>query len=201
MEVVLLRQGTEVLWWQSLLRCHHQTQAGLSVTPACVRQCEGKRGFTLRDACLLLNSYRHSHRFVGSLGTGILPLQFLSSLVCLPRQTTATPCVCLLPLPGLLVSSSPRMNPPFLKRRTKTDTDHSTCASWWKGERDLRWSQHACDWTFPSGGSAGACAVPFRRSCLSSPSAASVRASHDQGRDCPRLLIHSVTQHLYNIFN
>lgn len=54
----------------------------------------------------------------------MLPLPFLSSLVCLPRQATATPCVRLLLLPGLLVSSSPQMDLPFLERKAEIDTDH-----------------------------------------------------------------------------
>lgn len=70
----------------------------------------------------MLNSHRHT--LVGPLRTGMLPLPFLSSLVYVPRQATATPCVCLLLLPGLLVSSSPRMDSPFLERKVETDTNH-----------------------------------------------------------------------------
>lgn len=86
--------------------------------------CREKSGLTLWDPCPLLISHRYTHRLVGPPNTGMPPLPFLSSLACLPRLATATPCVCLLLPPGLLVSSSPWMGPHFLERKAEIDTDH-----------------------------------------------------------------------------
>jgi len=88
------------------------------------RKCEGKTGFTLWDPCLLLNSHRCTHRLVGPFRMGMLHLPFLSSLLCVRGRATAALCACLSLLPGLLVSPSPWIDPPFLERKTETDTGH-----------------------------------------------------------------------------
>lgn len=87
---------------------------------------------------LFLNSHRHTHRLVGPLRTGMLPLPFLSSLVCVPRQATAVPCVLsdatawasgvILPVDGSTF--------PGDKGGDRYRPWTGACSSWWKEEWD-----------------------------------------------------------------